>query len=171
MVAASPRYRVKRSDFSQVFLLDANAPTGSYIKINFHGSLQQQLEDMRYYIAVRHVAVFGRPLDESLVAREGFDKFLFTSPSISTFGVSEFVSQRLIWKKAEPCDQAKIFEKHTRLQTCRVRREDEQQQQKKSDNDNETCSSSISSKSGTRDTTQPVKHYVWECRYVGQNCN
>ena len=122
MVAASPRYRVKRSDYSQVFLVKPNAPTGGYVKINFHGSLQQQLEDMRYYVAVRHVAVFGTTLDEACVAREGFDKFYCPSPSTSSYGVSEFITQRLIWKSAEQCEKQKCLPHGSKLLCSSVRR-------------------------------------------------
>ena len=73
MVPASPRYRVKKSDYAQLFLLWPSAPPGGYLKITLHGSLQQQLEDMRYYVAVRHVAIFGSSIDGTRVAREGFD--------------------------------------------------------------------------------------------------
>ena len=76
LVPASPRYRVKKSDFSQLFLLWPSAPPGSYIRITLHGSLQQQLEDMRYYVAVRHVAIFGSKIDTARVAREGLGRSL-----------------------------------------------------------------------------------------------
>ena len=100
MVLASPRYRVKKTDFSQLFLLRPSAPPGGYVRITFHGSLQQQLEDMRYYIAVRHFAVFGTIIDTARLARE--DMLGFECPSGSpgasmTADPGELLTQGLTW--------------------------------------------------------------------------
>ena len=37
----------------QTFLLPAHAPVGRYLRITLHGRQQMQLEDGRYYVAIR----------------------------------------------------------------------------------------------------------------------
>ena len=93
---------MKKTDFSQLFLLRPSAPPGAYVRITFHSALQQQLEDMRYYIAVRHVAVYGTIIDTSALAREGMRGLEWpcahARPGASTPAApGELATQALAW--------------------------------------------------------------------------
>lgn len=53
---------VRLTEDYQTFMLPANTPLGHYVKVTLHAKRQMQLQDSRYYIAVRHVAAYGHTL-------------------------------------------------------------------------------------------------------------
>ncbi|GLC35136.1 hypothetical protein PLESTB_000558100 [Pleodorina starrii] len=62
---ASPIYPVRLTDEQQVFALAPTAAVSNFLMVRMHGRRQRQWEDLQYYIAIRHVAVYGDPMDPS----------------------------------------------------------------------------------------------------------
>lgn len=51
------RVPVAVTEEAQTFVLPAHAPPGRYLRITLHGRQQMQLEDGRYYVAIRCVCL------------------------------------------------------------------------------------------------------------------
>lgn len=51
-----------------MFRLPGDAPLGAFLRVTLHGKVQQQLEDLQHYVALRYVAAHGRPLGSHDVA-------------------------------------------------------------------------------------------------------
>ncbi|GFR45135.1 hypothetical protein Agub_g6515 [Astrephomene gubernaculifera] len=73
---ASPVYPVRLTDAHQVFAITPTAPFSQYLMVRLHGRMQRQREDMRFYIAIRHVGAYGTVLPPN-----HFTKILRNVPS------------------------------------------------------------------------------------------
>jgi len=85
-LTVSPKMKVTRTDETQVFNLKAEglSMAGPYLVVFFHGALQKQYEDNRFYLAIEKITAFGERcntpqklwrLKESSMgnSRDGFD--------------------------------------------------------------------------------------------------